>query len=129
MDAVDELILAIEHHCPGMDRAHMPQAGRHPAAGWPGMIYRRNACNFADAHAFAIWESLGLHGGLDRIHKFALELGKTHFLETWDGFRTLMAWWALRVAGRRVLEQEDAVEEKVRSLGLAASVLEDVAVP
>lgn len=95
-------ILAIRKHS-GMTPRQIVQAGEHGAdTGWPGFTYTADCCEFFDAHAEDIWEQLDNMAenlGSKNVAELIAGFGRTDMAYCWDGFRNLLAWFALEEAG------------------------------
>jgi len=96
------LVAAIKEHAE-LDDAEIIEASRYGAdAGWNGFIYTSDTTKFFDAHANLIWSLLiedAASLGESHPLAFMATLGRKDMAETWDGFRNLLAWYALERAG------------------------------
>jgi len=99
----EKLYQAIKKHS-GMDDAQIVEAGEHSAdTGWPGFAYTNDCVEFYEANKADIWK-LASEAADDRGMKSVPELvttfGRADMAITADGFKTLMAWFALEEVGR-----------------------------
>ena len=103
-----QLVEAVKSHS-GLDDSDLLNAARHGAdAGWSGFIYNGEAAEFFDRHADLVWEVLcNLADDLGEPNPIALiaSFGRIDMADSYQGFKVLLAWFALEEAGRH-LDQE-----------------------
>ena len=97
------LTRAIREHS-GMELSSIRQAGEYGAdAGWPGFTYTSDGADFTDANAADLDELLQLGAddfGHDNVSQFVATFGRADMTATLDGYKCLIAWYALEECGR-----------------------------
>jgi hypothetical protein len=105
MDAQTAVSLtqAIRDHS-GMEMSQIREAGEHGAdAGWPGFTYTKDGADFTDANAALLDEMLQLGAddfGHDDVAAFVASFNRSDMADTLDGYKCLVAWYALEECGR-----------------------------
>ncbi|MEO0514740.1 MAG: hypothetical protein AAF086_05525 [Planctomycetota bacterium] len=105
-----QLINAIREHAELDDEQMIDAANYGADAGFSRFIYTDDAAAFFDRHGDLIWdlavelvENLGEANPLAMIAKF----GRSDMSHSLNGFKTLMAWFALEEAGRHLKHQQE----------------------
>lgn len=101
--STEQLVAAVMDHS-GMEREQIIEAGRVGAdMGWSGFIYNIEAAAFFDQHAELIWDHLvQLAEDLGEPNPAALiaSFNRADMMHSFQGFKVLLAWFALEEAGR-----------------------------
>lgn len=104
----DRLAAAVITHS-GLERDQIIEAARVGAdKGWSGFIYNIEAAAFFDQHDELIWDHLTqLADDLGEPNAAALiaSFGRADMMHSYQGFKVLLAWFALEEAGR-TLDQD-----------------------
>ena len=97
------LLKAIKEHS-SLDDSDIIQAGEHGAdAGFNGFIYHNECAEFYNANESAIYELLNDSAdsmGLNNIEELIAGFNRSDMLDTPEGRKTLLAWFALEEVGR-----------------------------
>ena len=97
------LLKAIKAHS-ALDDSDIIQAGEHGAdAGWNGFIYHDECAEFYNANESAIYELLNDSAdsmGYKNIEELISGFNRSDMLDTPEGRKTLLAWFALEEVGR-----------------------------
>jgi|GEM_PF-3065890 len=110
-DPHGQLVAAIQKHS-DLSKEEIIEAGQYGAdAGWSGFIWNDEAAAFFEANETLIWELLasmaeecGYKNPLDLVATFR----RSDMLETPQGFKVLLAWFALEEAGRYLEIQRES---------------------
>jgi hypothetical protein len=80
--------------------------------GWPGFTYTRDCVDFFDANAEDIWALLDEQASDHdlAIPAFIATFGRIDMADTWPGFRSLLAWFALETVAQHRLAVDESVE-------------------
>ena len=105
------LLRAIREHS-GMELASIREAGQYGAdAGWPGFTYTADAAEFYDANESDIYDLLREMAdqlGADSIDALVATFGRSDMLDTPDGRKNLLTWFALEEVGRWLTDRCDS---------------------
>jgi len=97
-----ELLRAIRDHA-DLELASIRDAGTHGAdAGFGGFTYTQDAADFYDANEALIYELLREDAdsmGAENVDAMVAQFGRADMLDTPDGRKCLLAWYALETAG------------------------------
>jgi hypothetical protein len=105
MDATTavELTRAIREHAP-LSLSEIKQAGEYGAdSGWAGFIYTADGAEFTDQNAALLDEILQEDAeefGHESVASFVASFNRADMADTLDGYKCLLAWYALEVCGR-----------------------------
>ncbi len=97
-----ELVKAIREHA-DLELSTIRDAGRYGAdAGFGGFTYTADAADFYDANEALIYDLLRDDAesfGAESIDAMVAGFGRSDMLDTPDGRKCLLAWYALETAG------------------------------
>lgn len=103
MSVLEKLYRAIKDHT-GLPDSDILQAGQSGAdAGWNGFIYYGECCEFYDNNESAIYELLNDEAsemGFGNIEEMIAGFGRSDMLDTPEGRKNLLSWFALEEVGR-----------------------------
>jgi hypothetical protein len=106
-----ELLRAIRDHS-GLELASIRDAGTHGAdAGFGGFTYTSDAAEFTDANAQlidAILQEDAEEFGHSSVCEFVATFNRRDMTDTIDGYKCLLAWYALEAAGRWLEDRKEA---------------------
>lgn len=98
-----ELLCAIREHS-GLELSDIRQAGNHGAdAGWAGFTYTADCVEFYDANETTIYTLLNEAAddfGYENVDALVASFNRSDMLDTPDGRKNLLAWYALEEVGR-----------------------------
>lgn len=101
--SIEKLYDAIKAHSE-MDDEQIIEAGQHGAdAGWPEFSYTADCVRFYDDNESLIYDLLrdGVDGmGYKNIEEMVSQFGRSDMLDSPDGRKNLLAWFALEEVGR-----------------------------
>lgn len=104
------LLRAIREHS-GLELSSIRDAGTHGAdAGFGGFTYTSDAAEFTDTNAALIDELLQLDAddfGYDDVSKFVATFNRADMSDTLDGYKCLLAWYALEAVGRHLNDRRE----------------------
>jgi len=107
--AVD-LIRAIREHS-GLELSAIRDAGTYGAdAGFAGFTYTKDGADFTDANGALLDELLQLDAddfGHDNVAQYVATFGRADMTDTLDGYKCLIAWYALESAGHWLNDRRD----------------------
>jgi len=105
------LIRAIREHS-GLDLSSIRDAGTHGAdAGFGGFTWTADGAEFTDKNAALLDELLQVDAddfGYDDVAKFVATFGRADMSDTLEGYKCLLAWYALETAGRWLNDRRDS---------------------
>lgn len=105
------LLYAIREHS-GMELSAIRQAGEHGAdAGWPGFTYTSDGAEFTDNNSALLDELLQLESdefGYDDVASFVASFNRSDMADTLDGYKCLIAWYALEAVGRHLADRRES---------------------
>lgn len=108
-----QLLQAIRDHS-GLELASIRDAGNYGAdGGFAGFTYTADGAEFTDKNAALLDELLQEDAeefGYDDVSKFVATFQRADMTDTLDGYKCLLAWYALETAGRWL---EQRKEERV----------------
>lgn len=105
-----DLLRAIREHS-GLELASIRDAGSYGAdAGWSGFSYTSDCVEFFEANAEAIWDMLAedAEGFGYNVAGFVAGFQRADMLDSYDGFRNLLAWYALEKVGQWLNDRREA---------------------
>jgi len=98
-----ELLRAIREHS-SMELSSIREAGEHGAdAGWPGFTYTSDGADFFDENEYLLTQILQQDAddyGFDNVGAFVASFARADMTDTMPGYKCLVAWYALEIAGR-----------------------------
>jgi hypothetical protein len=101
-DQAVQLLRAIREHS-GLELASIRDAGNHGAdAGFGGFTYTTDAAEFTDANEQlldALLQEDAEQFGHKNVAEFVGTFGRADMTDTLDGYKCLIAWYALEAAG------------------------------
>lgn len=99
----EKLVDAIKAHAE-LDNEDIVEAGRHGAdAGWAGFTWNQDAADFYDQNEDLIWrvlEEMAGACGYENPMAMVAAFKRSDMLDSAEGFKVLLAWFALEEAGR-----------------------------
>jgi hypothetical protein len=105
------LLRAIREHS-SLELSSIRDAGTYGAdAGFAGFTYTRDGADFTDANGALLDELLQLDSddfGHDNVAQFIATFGRADMTDTLDGYKCLIAWYALETAGRWLNDRREA---------------------
>ena len=103
MSVYEKLYRAIQDHT-GLPDSDILQAGQYGAdAGWNGFIYYGECCEFYDSNELEIYELLNYQAddmGFSNVEEMISRFNRSDMLDTPEGRKNLLAWFALEEVGR-----------------------------
>lgn len=110
MSVYQRLFDAIKDHS-ALEDSDIIQAGQYGAdAGWNGFIYYGECCEFYDNNETKIYELLrdqASEMGFGNVDEMISGFGRSDMLDTPEGRKNLLAWFALEEVGRWLEDKED----------------------
>lgn len=108
----NELLVAIKEHS-GLDESEIIDAGNHGAdSGFSGFTYNTDAVEFYDTNEEAIYDLLRETAesmGNKNIDELVSTFSRSDMLDTAEGRKVLLAWFALEEVGRWLENQKSEV--------------------
>lgn len=105
------LLRAIREHS-GLELSTIRDAGTYgAAAGFGGFTYTTDGAAFTDKNAALLDELLQLDAddfGHDDVASFVATFNRADMTDTLDGYKCLLAWYALETAGRWLNDRREA---------------------
>lgn len=109
-DQAVQLLRAIREHS-DLELESIREAGDHGAdAGWSGFTYTSDGAAFTDENARLLDELLyddAQEFGFENVSAFVSSFQRADMTDTLDGYKCLIAWYALETAGRWLNDRRD----------------------
>ncbi len=105
-----QLLQAIREHS-DLGLASIRDAANYGAdSGFAGFTYTTDGAEFTDKNAALLDELLQLDSeefGYDDVANFVASFNRSDMTDTLDGYKCLVAWWALETAGRWLVDRQE----------------------
>lgn len=106
-----ELLRAIREHS-GLELDSIRDAATHGAdSGFAGFTYTADGAEFTDKNGALLDELLQVDAeefGYDNVSAFVASFNRADMTDTLDGYKCLVAWYALETAGRWLNDRREA---------------------